>query len=84
MTPNDAAFEVADIPETRPDRSSEYDQIIQTLRELPKGKSRLFREAGHWTAILFANRMRRQLRAHGCPVRASVKGSDVYIWLRGG
>ena len=84
MTPNDAAFEVADIPETRPERSSEYDQIVQTLRELPKGKSRVFRQESHYAATVFANRMRLRLGVRGCPVRTSVKGSAVHIWPRGG
>ena len=84
MTPNDAPFEVADIPETRPERSSEYDKIIQTLRALPKGKSRVFRQESHYAATVFANRMRLRLGVHGCPVRTSVKGSTVYIWPRGG
>ena len=84
MTSNDADFEVADIPEIRPERGSEYDQIIQTLRQLPKGKSRVFRQESHYAATVFANRMRLRLGVRGCPVRTSCRGSDVYIWPRGG
>jgi len=83
MTPNDAAFEIGDVPEIRPERSSEYEPIIQALRELPAGKALVFNRDSHWAAMLFANRMRMRLGARGCPVRTSTKGAKVKIWPRG-